>query len=198
MKNLLTYFLQGLLYLVPLVVTIYVIAYVVRFADSIFAGVPVVSSIPGFGLIILLVLVVLVGYFGGRLVTPAFESWFNSAVARIPLVSLIYSSIRDLMKAFVGEKRKFDKPVLVRLDADGLNNRLGFITQDDLASIGLDGMVSVYSPYPYSIMGDLIIVKRSQVMPIDAAPAEVMKMIVSGGVSIPGSKPEEYDANEKK
>lgn len=198
MKNLFSYFLQGLLYVVPLVVTLYVIAYVVRFADSIFAGIPIVGAIPGFGLIILLVLVVLVGYFGGRIVTPAFETWFNSAVSRIPLVSLIYSSIRDLMKAFVGEKRKFDKPVIVRLDADGLNNRLGFITQDDLASVGLEGKVAVYSPYPYSIMGDLIIVNRSQVTLIDAAPADVMKMIVSGGVSLPGSKNDDAENIEKK
>lgn len=190
MKDILAYFLKGLLYVVPVAVTIYVLVAVVSFADSIFEGIPVVGDVPGLGLVIVLVLVTCAGYFGGRLITPQFTSWFNRTMSRIPLVKLIYTSIRDLMKAFVGDKRKFDKPVLVSLDAGGLNNRLGFVTQEDLASLGLDGMVAVYSPYPYSVMGDLIVAPRSQVRPIDVKPAELMKMLVSGGVSLPGAKPQ--------
>lgn len=188
MKDLLSYFLKGLLYLVPVAVTLYVLVYVVHLADSIFAGIPVIGSVPGLGLIIVLVLVTCAGYFGERFITPQFASWFDRAISKIPLIKLIYTSIRDLMKAFVGEKRKFDKPVLVRLDDKGLNNRLGFITQDDLSTLGLSGMVAVYSPYPYSVMGDLIVVRRDQVTPIDVKPAELMKMLVSGGVSLPGAK----------
>lgn len=197
MKNLLSYFLKGLLYLVPVAVTLYVLVSVVSFADSIFAGIRIVRKVPGLGLIIVVALVTLAGYFGSRLVTPQFVSWFNKTISRIPLVKLIYTSISDLMKAFVGDKRKFNKPVLVSLDDKGINNRLGFITQESLASIGLDDMVAVYSPYPYSVMGDLIIVKRSQVRPIDAAPTDVMKMLVSGGVSTPGA-PEADDAEASK
>lgn len=200
MKNLLSYFLKGLLYVVPVAVTVYVLVSVVRFADSIFAGIPVVGEVPGMGLIIVLVVVTLAGYFGGRLITPQFASWFNGAMSKVPLIKLIYTSIRDLMKAFVGEKRKFDKPVLVRLDAQGLNNRLGFITQEDLSSLGLGGMVAVYSPYPYSVMGDLIVVPRVQVTPLNVKSAELMKMLVSGGVSLPGAKSvdEEEGAADRK
>ncbi len=197
MKEILSYFIKGLLYLVPLAVTVYVLVAVIRFADSIFAGIPIVSHVPGLGLILVLVLVTIVGYLGSRLVTPQFVSWFNRAIARVPLVKLIYTSIRDLMRAFVGDKRKFNKPVIVSLDREGINNRLGFITQEDLSSLGLDGMISVYSPYPYSVMGDLIIVPRSHVRPINAQPAEVMKMLVSGGVSLPGTG-DDTDAAENK
>lgn len=199
MKNLLSYFLNGLLYLVPVAVTIYVLVAVVSFADSIFAGIPIVGQIPGMGLVLVLILITLAGYFGNRLVTPQLVSWFNRNISKVPLIKLIYTSVRDLMKAFVGEKRKFNKPVLVKLDPEGYSNRFGFITQEDLSSLGLDGMISVYSPYPYSMMGDLIIVPAKNVTLIDVKPADLMKMIVSGGVSLPGEKADdEFGEEEKK
>lgn len=199
MKNLLTYFLQGLLYLVPVAVTLYVLVAVVSWADSIFAGIPVVRRVPGLGLVLVLALVTLAGYLGGRLLTQPVVSIFNHMLSKVPFIKLIYTSVRDLMRAFVGEKRKFDKPVIVSLDKDGINNRLGFVTQGDLASLGLGGMVAVYSPYPYSVMGDLIVVPAESVRPLDGVNSvELMKMVVSGGVSGQEDGKKETQAENKK
>lgn len=199
MKNLLTYFFQGLLYLVPVAVTLYVLVAVVSWADSIFAGIPVVRRVPGLGLVLVLALVTLAGYLGGRLLTQPVVSIFNHMLSKVPFIKLIYTSVRDLMRAFVGEKRKFDKPVIVSLDKEGINNRLGFVTQGDLAALGLGGMVAVYSPYPYSVMGDLIIVPADKVRPLDGVNSvELMKMVVSGGVSGQEEAKKETRAENKK
>ncbi len=199
MKNLLTYFLQGLLYLVPVAVTLYVLVAVVSWADSIFAGIPVVRRVPGLGLVLVLAFVTLAGYLGGRLLTQPVVSIFNHMLSKVPFIKLIYTSVRDLMRAFVGEKRKFDKPVIVSLDKDGINNRLGFVTQGDLAALGLGGMVAVYSPYPYSVMGDLIVVPAERVRPLDGVNSvELMKMVVSGGVSGQDEAKKEAQEEEKK
>lgn len=199
MKNLLTYFFQGLLYLVPVAVTLYVLVAVVSWADSIFAGIPVVRRVPGLGLVLVLALVTLAGYLGGRLLTQPVVSIFNHVLSKVPFIKLIYTSVRDLMRAFVGEKRKFDKPVIVSLDKEGINNRLGFVTQGDLAALGLGGMVAVYSPYPYSVMGDLIVVPADKVRPLDGVNSvELMKMVVSGGVSGQEEAKKETPAEDKK
>ena len=187
MKNILSHFFQGLLYVVPLAVTVYVLYAVVAWADSIFSGIPIVDRVPGLGLVLVLAVVTLAGYFGGSVLSAPTKTIINRALSKAPFIKLIYTSVRDLMKAFVGEKKKFDKPVLVQLDKEGINNRLGFVTQDDLKSLGLDGMIAVYSPYPYSVMGDLIVVPAANVHPLPGVKStDLMKMIVSGGVSLPG------------
>ncbi len=199
MKNILSHFFQGLLYVVPIAVTVYVIYTVVAWADSIFSGIPFVGRVPGLGLVLVLAVITLAGYFGGTVFAAPAITIFNRTLAKAPFIKLIYTSVRDLMKAFVGEKKKFDKPVLVQLDKDGLNNRLGFVTQDDLKSLGLDGMIAVYSPYPYSVMGDLIIVPAANVRPLPGVKStDLMKMIVSGGVSLPGEgKSENVEKEEE-
>lgn len=184
MKQILSYFFKGLLYIVPVAVTVYVLVTLVTLADSLFAVVPFVRRVPGSGLILVLVLVTLIGWLGGKLLTPSIVSLFDNTMSRMPFIKLIYTSVRDLMKAFVGEKRKFDHPVMVKMDEAGLNNRLGFITQSDLSTIGLNGMVAVYCPFPYSVMGDLIVVPAANVRPIEGVNSvELMKLVVSGGVA---------------
>lgn len=199
MKKLLADFFHGLIYIVPLAATVYVVVCMVNIADSFFPGIPLVERIPGLGLVLVFIIVTLVGWLGGKVLKPSMVSLFDHTMSRIPFIKLVYTSVRDLMRAFVGEKRKFDRPVVVSLDAAGLNNRLGFVTQDDLAALGLAGMVAVYSPYPYSVMGDLIVVPAVQVRPLEGVnSAELMKLIVSGGISGKDEAKEAGDEDEKK
>jgi uncharacterized membrane protein len=88
-----------------------------------------------------------------------------------------------MMEALVGSKRKFDRPVLVKLG--GLEaERLGFITQEDLEHLGIGPeKVAVYMPHSFAWSGNLLIVPRANVRILDANPADVMKFAVSGGVS---------------
>lgn len=191
MKQILAYFFQGLLYTVPIAATAYVVLKLVYIADSLFVGVPIVRDIPGLGLLLVLALISIAGWGGSRFLSPRMVELFETALAKVPFLKLIYTSVRDLMKAFVGEKRKFDHPVMVKMDHDGLNNRLGFVTQSDLNSLGLKEMVAVYCPFPYSVMGDLIIVPAANVTPLDGVNSvDLMKFVVSGGVASSEEKKE--------
>jgi len=102
---------------------------------------------------------------------------------RLPFVRLLYTSARDLLNAFVGDKRRFDKPVIVAPYAGGVARVFGFVTQESLASIGLAEQVTVYVPFSYSIAGTMMIFPASSVTPIEIDSAEAMAFIVSGGVT---------------
>ena len=189
-SKLVKYFFQGLLYISPLSLTIYVIYIIFKWGDSILNTYIVKYlgfDIPGLGLIIVLLFITLVGYIGTTILFNPIITSLDKLVSQAPLVKIIYSSIKDFMSAFVGKDKKFTEPVLVKI-YNGTNlEKLGFITQKDLTSMGIDkGMVAVYLPHSYNFSGNLFIVPAENVRPIKASPAEVMKFIVSAGVtSIP-------------
>ena len=92
--------------------------------------------------------------------------------------------MKDIFEAFVGQKKKFDKPVLVKMSQTQEIERIGFITQKNLSQIGIEGnKVAVYFPFSYAITGELLIVPAENVSIINASSAEVMRFIVSGGVT---------------
>jgi uncharacterized membrane protein len=89
----------------------------------------------------------------------------------------------------VGEKRRFDKPVLVRLSMQSEARMVGFVTQESLDRLGLPGYSSVYFPQSYNFAGNLVVFPSAQLQPLDAASADVMAFIVSGGVTgVPTSR----------
>jgi uncharacterized membrane protein len=102
---------------------------------------------------------------------------------RLPLLNVIYSSINDLFTAFVGKEKKFTVPVRVCIDQQNNLWKIGFITEKNLVDFGMKGMVAVYFPFSYSINGEMIMVPESDVIMVDLSPSEVMKFVVSGGVT---------------
>lgn len=185
--HLVKYFFQGLLYLAPLSLTIYAIYVIFLWGDGLLNSYIVKYlgfDIPGFGLIIVLLFVTLVGYIGTTILFNPIITSLDKLVSQAPLVKIIYSSIKDFMSAFVGKDKKFTEPVLVKI-YNGTNlEKLGFVTQRDLTSIGIDkGMVAVYLPHSYTFSGNLFIVPAENVRPINASPTEVMKFIVTAGVT---------------
>lgn len=178
MKQLFNYFFKGLLIIVPLTVTIYILFLVIGWLDNL---IPI--GVPGMGLLLILVVTTGLGYFANLFFIGSFFRLFETFVEKIPLVNIIYSSLRDLTSAFVGEKRRFDQAVLVSLSLDSTILKPGFVTSDDLAKIGLPGFVTVYMPHSYNFSGNIIIVNSKHVIPIEASGADVMRYIVSGGVS---------------
>jgi len=176
MKKLLGYFFQGLLYLVPMAATIYVVWKAVVFVDSL-----VHTEIPGLGLLIILVSVTLIGFLGGTLLAKQVFN-INKILDRIPLIKIIYTSVKDLLSAFVGKKKRFTEPVLVKME--GEVERIGFITQKDLTHLGIsENKIGVYIPFSYAVTGNLIIVPKNNVTPINGSSADIMKFIISGGVT---------------
>lgn len=172
------YFVRGLLLLTPVYFTGYILYSLLDWLDSQFY-----FYFPGSGLVIALALVVVMGFIGSTFIAVPVFSIFEQFIHSLPLVRIIYSSLKDLVSAFVGDKKKFNQPVLVKLGANTDLQRLGFITQADLSNLNLDGHVAVYLPQSYAFAGDLFIVPNALVTPLDAPTPEVMKFIVSGGVS---------------
>lgn len=176
-KRLIKYFLQGLFYVVPIAVTIYIITYLIVLIDGI-----VNLDIPGLGILVILIGVTLIGFIGTYFL--AYLKPFDRAIESTPLIKLIYSSMKDLMNAFVGKKNQFKQPVLVRLSENYEVERLGFITKSDLSELGIGAdKVAVYLPFSYAISGQVFIVPKKNVSPINASASDVMKMIISGGVT---------------
>ncbi len=176
-KRIISYFLRGLLFITPVAVTLYIIFQTILFLDNL---IPV--PLPGIGILMVLALITFVGYLASLFFAKPIFDWFERGLIRIPLVNLIYTSIKDLMGAFVGDKKKFSSPVKVQL-SDTLI-RLGFITQEDMAIVGEPDMVAVYFPHSYNVSGNVFLVPRDKVTPlVGIKSSDVMKFMVSGGVS---------------
>ncbi|HEY5414318.1 MAG TPA: DUF502 domain-containing protein [Gemmatimonadaceae bacterium] len=178
MRRLLNYFLRGLVLVAPLAITLYVCWVVFVRIDG-WLGLPV----PGLGFVLTIVLITLIGFLGSNLITRGMLAIIDQVVGRLPFVRLLYTSTKDLLNAFVGEKRRFDKPVLVRLSMQSEARMVGFVTQESLDRLGLPGYSSVYFPQSYNFAGNLVVFPSSQVEPLDAPSADVMAFIVSGGVT---------------
>lgn len=176
-KRIITYFFRGLLFVVPIALTVYVIYLIIQFLDGIL---PI--PIPGLGILIMLAFITFVGFLASIFITKPLFDIFERWVFKIPLINILYTSIKDLMSAFVGDKKKFNIPVIVKL-SEGMS-RLGFITQDDLTILEEENLVAIYFPHSYNFSGNLYLVPRDNVRILkNVKSADIMKMIVSGGVS---------------
>jgi len=178
MSRFLNYFLRGLIVVAPLALTVYVCVVIFTTIDS-WLRLP----IPGVGFVAMVVLITLVGFLASNLVARGLIGTLDQVLDRLPFVRLLYSSAKDMLNAFVGEKRRFDKPVLVSLTADGAVKVLAFMTSDSLASLGIADHVSVYMPQSYGFAGHIIVVPADRVRRINADAAQVMAFIISGGVT---------------
>jgi uncharacterized membrane protein len=177
MKLLGRYFFNGLLFLVPIVASVYIV-YAVFVAVDGLLGIPV----PGAGFVITLLMITIIGFLASNFLTRWLFRLTEKIFERLPLVKILYTSIRDLIDAFVGDKKRFDKPVLVKV-AGGGAKILGFITRVDLAFLGQTDHVAVYFPQSYNFAGNLLICPAADVQPVEADSGDVMTFIVSGGVT---------------
>ena len=187
MKTIIRYFVQGLLILLPLGLSFYFIYYI--FSKTAFLltyiGLTVNPYVdPIIGAFAVLGFIVLAGMLGSTIIVRPLLLVLDRVAEKTPLFKTVYSSIKDLMSAFVGNKKKFDRPVMVMMNKENNIQQLGFITQTDLAELGIrEGKVAVYLPMSYSFSGNLVIVPSEQVRSLNASSSETLKFIVSGGVS---------------
>jgi uncharacterized membrane protein len=201
LKRILSYFIRGLVLVAPLYATALIIWTGIEFLDNIIPiDVPISGGknvyLPGLGGLIIIGGIILLGFFFSTVVPQSFLRFTESIMRRIPLVSLIYYSIKDLILAFVGDKKKFNQPVLVTMYKDTGIKKIGFITQTDLSHLHITDHVAVYMPLSYSLSGELFIVPVENLTLLDTSAADVMKMVISGGVSVKISK-EESEIDEE-
>lgn len=200
MQRFAKYFLQGMLLVVPVSITLYVVWACIHWIDSLIYGIlgslmNIPLELPGLGLLTFITIITLLGYIGSNLIAQTVFGSVEAVLNKLPLVKIVYSSIKDLISAFVGDKKKFDQAVLVTINKESGVAKLGFITQQDLSCFGLQDMVAVYLPHSYNFSGNLFIVPLENVQLLDVPGSEVMKFIVSGGVSdILGNKISEVSA----
>lgn len=188
-RAILNLFIKGLLVVVPLGLACFLIYWAVAGIDKALnlsdllwvspkTGKPV--YIPGMGILSVTVFIFVAGLIVTTVITDPIKRWFGRWLNRLPLFKFLYSSIKDLTEAFVGEEKKFNEPVLV--DMNG-SKRIGFLTQKDLTSLGLPDEVAVYFPWSYSFAGQVVIVPADKVKHIDKSAAQMMKFVISGGVT---------------
>ncbi len=187
-NRLLSHFLTGLLFVIPLSVTGFVLYWTFSAIDGLLN-----LKVPGLGLVITLAFITAMGALGSNLFFRRSFAYFESLLTRLPLVKLIYFALKDLISAFVGEKRRFNAPVLVSVLADG-PKALGFLTAEDFEFMGCEGQVAVYFPQSYNFAGNVLLIPRERVTLLDPKDAgRIMAFIVSGGVTTagPGETPPE-------
>lgn len=196
-KRLLQNFLQGLVIIAPVAVTVYAVLLVFNSVDnilpniihSLFPNAIGVNSdgslkrIPGLGFVVVIVLVILIGKISSSFLISKIVDALDHILERTPGIKFIYTAVKEFLEAFAGNKKKFDKPVLVNVDAPDVW-RIGFITQEDALSFGLADFVIVYVPLSYAITGVTYFVPKKNIKPIEnISSADAMKFAVSGGVT---------------
>jgi uncharacterized membrane protein len=177
-RKLVRYFLRGALVTAPLGLTAYIILAVLSALDKIL---PV--GIPGLGLVLTLLGITLIGLLTSNVVGRGVLDAAERGLTKVPLVKLLYSSIKDLIGAFVGDRKSFNRPVSNRIGGDDGPRMLGFITRDNVVALGFPGFVAVYLPQSYNFAGNLLLVASEKVELLDVSSADLMTFIVSGGVS---------------
>lgn len=191
------YFFQGLIILAPIVITAWAVISLFNFVDGIlpnllhvlFPDFVKISSqgepekIPGLGFLVVVLIVLVVGYISSLFFVSKFVDLFDRVLERTPGIKIIYTTVKDFLEAFAGNKRKFNKPVLVNIDAADVW-RVGFITQNDLSQFDMNEHVCVYVPHSYAFSGITYFVRRERIRMIkDVNSSDAMKFIVSGGVT---------------
>ncbi|MGZ3944942.1 MAG: DUF502 domain-containing protein [Mucilaginibacter sp.] len=187
---LLRYFIKGIIVVVPVGAAVFLMYWGVFKLDNALnlsgffltdtKGRPI--YIPGLGILTVLILILVIGLLVTSVITDPIKRWLNRWINRLPIFKFLYSSIKDLTEAFVGDEKKFSEPVLVEVNEFGLK-KVGFLVQKDLRKLGLPGDVAVYFPWSYSFAGQVVIIPADKVKPIDRSAADMMKFVISGGVS---------------
>ncbi len=190
-KKLVNYLLQGILYIAPLAITGYVIYSIFTFVDDLLQNFLTKFfdiRIPGLGVLTLVLILIITGFIGKTFIAEPLKVVFKKVIERIPLLNFIYSALNDLFSAFVGKEKKFSKPVLVKVNLTTELEKLGFITEENLEVLNELDKVAVYFPHSYNFSGELFIVPRANIKPINANSSDVMKFIVSAGLTGLGKK----------
>lgn len=178
MKRLLGYFLNGLIFTAPVALTLYVVYLLFTTVDG-WLRIP----IPGVGFLVTILLITVIGFLASNFLARRVLSLVEELLERLPGVRFLYSGIKDVMGAFVGEKKRFQQPVIVTLDPAAGSKAIGFLTQDSLEELGMPDHVTVYLPQSYNFAGQMVVLPRDQVTPLAAPSAKVMTFVVSGGVA---------------
>ena len=179
LKRLAGYFLQGLVILAPIVITVYALYWLFENVDSILRP---YLNVQGLGFVLIISGVILVGWVSSSFLMGSVLSIFDQWLERTPGVKLIYTSTRDFFEAFAGNKRKFNRAVLANVFGPDVWI-IGFVTDEEMEKFEMGSdKVAVYVPQGYNFAGQLYILPKEKVKKIDKiSSGEAMKYAVTGG-----------------
>lgn len=186
LKRIFSYFLQGMLIVAPLALTIYIVISVFTTIDgwvSINSEKVFGFNVPGAGVLVIFILVTILGALGELTVVKPVKAAFKRLILRIPLLNLLYSSLNDLFSAFVGKEKKFNVPVKVLFNKENDLWKMGFITKEEMNEIDEPNLAAVYFPHSYNFSGELYLIPTDRIQELTISSTQAMKFIVSGGVT---------------
>jgi uncharacterized membrane protein len=182
MKKLAKYFIKGLVLFVPMALTVFVFVWAFTSLDSVFRDLLSIPF-PGLGLLLTVVLIFLIGFLASNFLGKKLFALVEKVFTGLPLVKLLYSAVKDMIEAFAGDKKSFDKPVIATLAPGGSAKVVGFVTRDSLENLGLSDHVAVYLPQSYNFAGNVLLFPKEAVKPLDIESSQAMAFVISGGVS---------------
>ena len=198
-------FLAGLIICAPIAITIWLTWTFIHWSDSwVRPYIParwnpesyLNFAIPGFGLLIAVVLITVVGFLGKNLIGQSIVRFGESIVQRMPLVRTIYRSVKQIFETVLKEQsNSFKKVGLIEYPGPGLWAMV-FIATDAKGEIGSkfnamgQDMVAVFlPPTPVPTAGFLIFVPREKIVMLDMSPEDAAKFLISGGLVAPEHLP---------
>lgn len=182
MKRLVDYFIKGLLVFVPMALTVFLLIWAFTSLDAAFRTLFRIKF-PGLGLLLTLGLIVVIGFIASNFLGKRLFALIEKVFIGLPLVKLLYSAVKDMIEAFAGEKKSFDKPVIATIAPGGAAKIIGFVTQESLENLGLSNHVAVYVPQSYNFAGNVLLFPKEAVKPLSIESSKAMAFIVSGGIS---------------
>lgn len=182
MKKLIDYFLKGLVVFVPMALTVFLLIWAFRSLDGAFRTLFKVN-VPGMGLLLTLGIIAVIGFIASNFLGKKLFALIERVFTGLPLVKLLYSAVKDMIEAFAGEKKSFDKPVIAKMAPGAAAKIIGFITQESLDNLGLKDHVAVYLPQSYNFAGNVLLFPKESVKPLNIESSQAMAFIVSGGIS---------------
>lgn len=171
-------FIKGLLVVLPIALTAYILYAIILLIEGLL---PTENPFLGSAIVVLGVLAV--GILAGNVAGKRILREFDRLIRQVPIIKLFYTAIKDLLSAFIGDRRSFENPVIVDIDPARSVSVLGFVTCETFPDAKLRDHVAVYIPQSYNFAGNLLVVHKDRVRPIDAIASEFMAFIMSGGVA---------------
>jgi uncharacterized membrane protein len=182
MKKLIEYFIKGLVIFVPMALTVFLLIWAFGSLDAGFRAIFRIK-LPGVGLLLTVTLIVVIGFIGSNFLVRRLFDLIEKVFTGLPLIKLLYSAVKDMIEAFAGDKKSFDKPVIATIAPGGAAKVVGFVTQESLENLGLSDHVAVYVPQSYNFAGNVLLFPKEAVKPLSIESSQAMAFIVSGGIS---------------
>ena len=176
--KLISYFIKGTLLITPFALTLYIISTLISWIDGLLG-----VAIPGVGVLIILISITVLGYFGSTIFFKSFLQSVEKFFIHIPFINIIYTSMKEVITTFVGDKKKFNKPVILLINKDTNMRKIGFITQENLKQWDLQDYVGVYVPFSYAFSGEFLLIAKERIKFLNVSSTDAMRIVISGGIT---------------